>query len=377
MATMRESLTKLAEVAKPVPGDEQEFVAKHVVKTLDFQGKDSISTESPYDLIKKNVDYIKAPGEGKRAEDDHGHDAQGESEAAYSIPESREAKIAKLSEMMGNNHKDEDDEDDEDDDEEDDEDEDDDEEDDEDDEDDDEDDEDENKKKEVNEAKQVTGVKMHYHNPKTGEKFHEIHFTVGAAEKIRKQHEKSGFKLVKKEAQFSEDIEQVNELSPKTLQSYLDKRPHPKIRDIARPGGMTRDKAVNIILSRARAKQGIKAANPKPMTVPKQDSNPYYPRDPKDPHGIRPLYSYDEEMKPLLPGQKEVAKKVLDNEMQKRKEDRAAKKQAGTMKEEDRREANDKAREERVAIPRPTGPKTIEGMRHKLQNITKSQETSC
>ena len=100
MATMRESLKKLVEVAKPVPGDEQEFVAKHGMKVMDFQGKDSISTESPSDLIRKNVDYIKGPGQGERASDDHGHDAPGESEAAYHIPESREEKIAKLSMMM-------------------------------------------------------------------------------------------------------------------------------------------------------------------------------------------------------------------------------------------------------------------------------------
>jgi hypothetical protein len=56
----------------------------------------------------------------------------------------------------------------------------------------------------MQEAKDVVGVKMHYHNPKTGEKFHEVHFTVPAAEKFRKQHEKAGFRLVKKEAQMAE-----------------------------------------------------------------------------------------------------------------------------------------------------------------------------
>ncbi|MDC3266323.1 DNA starvation/stationary phase protection protein [bacterium] len=341
MATIRESLKKLVEVAKPVPGDEQEFVAKHGMKVLDFQGKDSISQESPYDHILKNVAAIKKPGDPGK--DDHGHDAPGESEAAYHIPESREDKIAKLSTMMEATI---------------------------------------NPKeqqladalksllaetfslylkahhfhwnvmgpdfaqyhdflgelyKEVHgavdmiaenirvlgelapgnlrtmdssqytdphlmvvdlmmdnekviaslkasyklaesmdrlgisnflqdritahekhhwmlqaiagvkgeepmqEAKQVTGVKMHYHNPKTGEKFHEIHFTVPAAEKFRKQHEKRGFKLVKKEAQFSE------------------------------------------------------------------------------------------EMKPLLAKQKLIAKDLLSKEMQKRKEERAAKKQAGVQ----------------------------------------------
>ncbi len=189
MATMRESLKKLAEVAKPVPGDEQDFVAKHGMKIMDFQGKDALSSESPYDHILKNVAAIKAPGEPGK--DDHGHDAPGESEAAYHIPESRDAKIAKLSEMMGK-EKDEEDEDEEED----------------------EGEEDEDKKKVDEAKKEVTGVKMHYHNPKTGEKFHEVHFSVPAAEKFKKQHEKAGFKLVKKEAQFSEEVEQVDENLP-------------------------------------------------------------------------------------------------------------------------------------------------------------------
>jgi starvation-inducible DNA-binding protein len=98
MATIRESLKKLAEVAKPVPGDEQEFVAKHGLKVMDFQGKDALSAESPYDHILKNVAAIKKPGDPGK--DDHGHDAPGESEAAYHMPESRDEKIAKLSMMM-------------------------------------------------------------------------------------------------------------------------------------------------------------------------------------------------------------------------------------------------------------------------------------
>jgi len=195
MATIRESLKKLAEVAKPVPGDEQDFVAKHGMKIMDFQGKDSISQESPYDHILKNVASIKAPGQPGK--DDHGHDAPGESEAAYHIPESRDAKLAKLSEMMGKDEDEEDEDEEEEAEEE-----------------EDEDEKDEENKKKVDEAKKVdrwvlskdvTGVKMHYHNPKTGEKFHEVHFSVPAAEKFRKQHEKAGFKLVKKEAQFSEE----------------------------------------------------------------------------------------------------------------------------------------------------------------------------
>jgi len=201
MATMRESLKKLVEVAKPVPGDEQEFVAKHGMKVMDFQGKDSISTESPSDLIRKNVDYIKGPGQGERANDDHGHDAPGESEAAYNIPESRDAKIAKLSEMMGmmgpsyENGKDEDEDDDEDEDE------------------DDEDEDDENKK-EVKEAKkQVVGVEMHYKHA-TKKPFKVTHFSVQDAERGRKDYEKMGYKLVGKKAQMGEEAEQVDENLP-------------------------------------------------------------------------------------------------------------------------------------------------------------------
>ena len=98
MATIRESLKKLVEVAKPVPGDEQDFVGKHVIKVFDPQGKDSIHPESPYELILKNVAVVKKPGDPGK--DDHGHDAPGESEAAYHVPESRDQKIAKLSMMM-------------------------------------------------------------------------------------------------------------------------------------------------------------------------------------------------------------------------------------------------------------------------------------
>lgn len=257
MATIRESLKKLVEVAKPVPGDEQDFVAKHGMNIMDFQGKDSISPDSPYDHILKNVASIKKPGDPGK--DDHGHDAPGESEAAYHIPESRDAKIAKLSEMMGK-EEDEEDEDEEE-----------------------EEEEDEEDKKKVDEAKkEVTGVKMHYHNPMTGQKFHEVHFSVPAAEKFRKQHEKAGFKLVKKEAQFSE------------------------------------------------------------------------------------------EMKPLLPKQKEIAKDLLKKEMQARKKQRNDNRQAGTPKiMEERREENDKVRMARVATPRPHAPETVQAMRHRLETVKK------
>jgi len=385
MATIRESLKKLVEVAKPVPGDEQEFVAKHGMQVLDFQGKDSLSAESPYDHILKNVAAIKKPGDPGK--EDHGHDAPGESEAAYHIPESREEKIAKLSMMMeatidpkeqqladnlksllaetfslylkshhyhwnvmgpdfaqyhdflgelykevhgavdmiaesirvlgelapgnlgsqdvstytnplmmvndlmmdnekviaslNNSYK---------------------------------------LAESMNrlgisnflqdrltahekhhwmlqaisgikgeepmqEARNVVGVKMHYHNPKTGQKFHEVHFSVPAAEKFRKQHEKAGFKLVKKEAQLGE------------------------------------------------------------------------------------------EMKPLLPKQKQIARDLLKKEMEDRKKQRNDNRQAGTPKitesEEDRREKNDKEREMRVATPRPHTSNDLEGMRYRLQAVKK------
>ena len=181
MATIRESLKKLVEVAKPVPGDEQEFVAKHGMKVLDFQGKDSISQESPYDHILKNVAAIKKPGDPGK--DDHGHDAPGESEAAYHLPESRDAKIAKLSEMMGKEDDEEDDEEDEEDDEDEDEDDD---------------------KEEVKEAKQVVGVEMHYKHP-TKKPFKVTHFSVQDAERGKKDYEKMGYKLVGKKAQMGEE----------------------------------------------------------------------------------------------------------------------------------------------------------------------------
>ena len=107
MATIREQLKKITELYVPRAGDEQEFVAKHKVEVIDKQGKDSISQETPYELILKNVAAVKGL---PRAGEDHGHDAPGESEAAYHIPESRDSKIAKLSEMMGNEKEDDEDE---------------------------------------------------------------------------------------------------------------------------------------------------------------------------------------------------------------------------------------------------------------------------
>ena len=102
MATIRESLKKLVEVAKPVPGDEQEFVAKHVIKTFDLQGKDAIhKDETPYEAILKNVAAVKSPSERvEKPNENHGYDKPGEAEAAYHVPESREQKLSKLSMMM-------------------------------------------------------------------------------------------------------------------------------------------------------------------------------------------------------------------------------------------------------------------------------------
>lgn len=46
------------EVYEPKPGDEKRFFNKHVVAPFDPQGKDSISSESPYELIKRNIDAV-------------------------------------------------------------------------------------------------------------------------------------------------------------------------------------------------------------------------------------------------------------------------------------------------------------------------------
>lgn len=137
MITIRELLKKINEVAPPIPGDEKAFVALHKVEPLDLAGHDSIHKDiSPYGQFLKNVAAVKSPAE--RAS--HGYSKPGESEKAYS---------------SANNEK-------------------------------------------INEAKDdVTAVEMHYHNPKTGKKFQEVHFTPKAADKFRKQHENNGFKLLK------------------------------------------------------------------------------------------------------------------------------------------------------------------------------------
>jgi starvation-inducible DNA-binding protein len=434
MATIRESLKKLVEVAKPVPGDEQEFVAKHGMQVLDFQGKDSLSAESPYDHILKNVAAIKKPGDPGK--EDHGHDAPGESEAAYHIPESREEKIAKLSMMMeatidpkeqqladnlksllaetfslylkshhyhwnvmgpdfaqyhdflGELYK------------------------------------------EVHGAvdmiaesirvlgelapgnlgsqdvstytnplmmvndlmmdnekviaslnnsyklaesmnrlgisnflqdrltahekhhwmlqaisgikgeepmqeakKQVVGVEMHYAHA-TKKPFKVTHFSVQDAERGRKEYEKMGYKLKGKKAQMGEAVTDYNPPSQggtrKELLAKLKQTKDPKHAEAARKAGATQDE--------------LKSA-------------------------------MKEEMKPLLPKQKQIARDLLKKEMEDRKKQRNDNRQAGTPKitesEEDRREKNDKEREMRVATPRPHTSNDLEGMRYRLQAVKK------
>lgn len=194
MKAIRDKLKKIVELYEPRPQDEKDFVAKHKVQAYDYQGRDSISKDSPYDLMLKNLESVKKPGDPGK--DDHGHDAPGESEAAYHIPESREAKIAKLSEMMGNEKEDKDDED-EDEDEED--------EDDEDEDDEDEEDEDEiDAKASIKEAsKQPVGVEVHYSHP-SKKPFKVTHFSVGDAERARKEYEKMGYKAHKKKIVMGE-----------------------------------------------------------------------------------------------------------------------------------------------------------------------------
>lgn len=404
MATIRESLKKLAEVAKPVPGDEQEFVAKHGLKVMDFQGKDALSAESPYDHILKNVAAIKKPGDPGK--DDHGHDAPGESEAAYHMPESRDQKIAKLSMMMeatidpkeqqladslksllaetfsmylkahhfhwnvmgpdfaqyhdflGELYKevhgavdmiaenirvlgelapgnlrtmessqytdphlmvvdlmmD-------------------------------------NEKviaslkasyklaesmdrlgisnflqdritvhekhhwmlqaiagvkgeEPMQEAKQVVGVEMHYKHP-TKKPFKVTHFSVQDAERGKKEYEKMGYKLVGKKAQMGEEVEQIEERNKQNAMMR-------KSMDASRG-------------ARFKA-QGNHVPDPGPEHKTAQAHNKSIGR------AIRQMSREEvEEMAPLLPKQKVIAKDLLSKEMQKRKEERAAKKQAGVQ----------------------------------------------
>ena len=308
MATMRESLKKLVEVAKPVPGDEQEFVAKHGMKVMDFQGKDSISTESPSDLIRKNVDYIKGPGQGKRANDDHGHDAPGESEAAYHIPESRDAKIAKLSEMMGMmgpSYEDGDDED----------------------------------KKEVKEAKkQVVGVEMHYKHA-TKKPFKVTHFSVQDAERGRKDYEKMGYKLVGKKAQMGEEAEQVDEISTPTMSSYVKK--------VGAENKFTKKRVdgLNLALNK------IKSNSIKKKEVEQVDEN--LPLLPKQKQIARDLL-----------------KKEMEDRKKQRNDNRQA--GTPKLMEEDRRDANNEVRQHVMATPRLVHKAdTFKKMKDMLQSVNK------
>jgi len=354
MATIRESLKKLVEVAKPVPGDEQEFVAKHGMKVMDFQGKDSISTESPSDLIRKNVDYIKGPGQGERANDDHGHDAPGESEAAYHIPESRDAKIAKLSEMMGmmgpsyENGKDEDEDEDEDED-----------------------------KKEVKEAKkQVVGVEMHYKHA-TKKPFKVTHFSVQDAERGRKDYEKMGYKLVGKKAQMGEEAEQVDEGAATHHGVVVDSSSLQKPKNISglarQHGGQhayrdphgsvyvfsNKDGAKSFKLAVGSAASHIKAAQTRQIMKIK---------------GLGEAVEQVDENLPLLPKQKQIARDLLKKEMEARKKQRNDNRQAGTPKlmEEDRRDANNEVRRHIMATPRLVHKAdTFKKMKDMLQSVNK------
>lgn len=462
MATIRESLKKLVEVAKPVPGDEQEFVAKHVIKTFDLQGKDAIhKDETPYEAILKNVAAVKSPSERvEKPNENHGYDKPGEAEAAYHVPESREQKLSKLSMMMEATI--------------------------------------DPKEQQLADAlksllaetfslylkahhyhwnvmgpdfaqyhdflgelyqevhgavdmiaenirvlgelapgnlrtmessqytdphmmvvdlmmdnekviqslkqsyrlaesigrlgisnflqdrltahdkhhwmmqaiagvkgeepmqeakKQVVGVEMHYKHA-TKKPFKVTHFSVQDAERGRKEYEKMGYKLVGKKAQMGEEAEQIDELKTSTLKSYLDKRPHPKISDVIADKSPDKSRTANTLMGRARAKARIQKAEPPP-------------RRPVEPTPIGSRF--DEENLPLLPKQKEIARDLLKKEMEARKKQRNDNRQAGTPKimEEDRREANDKAREERVATARPHTPESVEGMRYRLQSIKK------
>lgn len=361
MATIRESLKKLVEVAKPVPGDEQEFVAKHVIKVFDPQGKDTIHPESPYELILKNIAAVKAP---PRAGEDHGYDAPGESERAYHIPESRDAKIAKLSEMMG---KDED-------------------------EDEDEDDEDEDDEKEMKEAKkQVVGVEMHYTHP-TKKPFKITHFSVPDAERGRKEYEKMGYKLAGKKALMGEEFEQINEIGEtpkgkKALASYINKAAQ-QVR--AKTG-----------IAASFETQGARKKDPRNKASYMNLAKDFRRGTKKRLDGIEKATArlakeeveYVDEARTFSPLRRHVVHFSFDakgggrgtgNHKVRATSPEAAKNLARrklsplytnvevhSAKLAEEVKQNDRDREERVATPRPTAPATVEGMRHRLQAVKK------
>ena len=354
MTTMRKSLKKLVEVAKPVPGDEQEFVAKHVVKTFDYQGKDALSSESPYELILKNVATVKKPGD--RGVEDHGHDAPGESEAAYTIPESRDAKIAKLSEMMGmmgpsyKNGKDEDEDEDEDEDDED--------------EDDDEDDED---KKELKEAKkQPVGVEMHYKHA-TEKPFKVTHFSAQDAERGRKDYEKKGYKLVSKKLVMGEEVEQVDEnLAKNPFELYSD---HPDFKEAhAAISKAVSTGSIGNVMDATKKYRHVGARDTSSMEA-------IHAAMKKNKLG-EAVEQVDENL-PLLPKQKQIARDLLKKEMEDRKKQRNDNRQAGTPKlmEEDRRDANNEVRRHIMATPRLVHKAdTLKKMKAMLQSVNRDDD---
>ena len=337
MTTMRESLKKLVEVAKPVPGDEQEFVAKHVVKTYDYQGKDDLSSESPYELILKNVATVKKPGD--RGVEDHGHDAPGESEAAYNIPESRDAKISKLSKMMGPSYENGD-------------------------EDEDEDDEDDEDKKEMKEAKkQSVGVEMHYKHA-TQKPFKVTHFSAQDAESGRKDYEKKGYKLVSKKLVMGEEAKQVDEISNRAKHRYMGSAVADLTSRSLDHGAMSGKKGYRgsdsskdqgrRIMSR---QMGI--ARVADTLVKKEEAE-----------------QVDENL-PLLPKQKQIASDLLKKEMEARKKQRNDNRQAGTPKitEDNIRDANNEVRRHIMSTPRLVHKAdTFKKMKAMLQSVNRDDD---
>lgn len=395
MATIRESLKRLAEVAKPVPGDEQEFVAKHGMQILDFQGKDSISQESPYDHILKNVASVKAPGQPGK--DDHGHDAPGESEAAYHIPESREEKIAKLSQMMEATI--------------------------------------DPKEQQLADALKsllaetfsmylkahhfhwnVMGPDFAQYHDFLGELYKEVHGAVDMiAENIRVLGELAPGNLGSLDSsQYTNPYVMVNDLLMDNEKVIASLKASYKLAESMDRLGISNFLQDRITVHEKhhwmlQAIAGIKGEEPMQEAKQVVGVEMHYKHPTKKPFKVTHFSVQDaergrkeyEKMGYKLVGkkaqmgeekdyelsaasferkrkQKEIASNLLDAEMKKRREERAAKKQAGTMKikesedsDDDRREANDKEREARVATPRPHTAKTVEGMRYRLQAVKK------
>ena len=391
MTTMRKSLKKLVEVAKPVPGDEQDFVGKHVIKVFDPQGKDSIHPESPYELILKNVAVVKKPGDPGK--DDHGHDAPGESEAAYHVPESRDQKIAKLSMMMEATI--------------------------------------DPKEQQLADALKSLLAETfslylkahHYHWNVMGPDFAQYHDFLG--ELYKEVHGAVDM--------IAESIRVLGELAPGNLGSQnmsTYTNPSMMVLDLMMDNekvitslnssyklaeSMNRLGISNFLQDRLTAHEkhhwmfqaisGIKGEEP--MQEAKKQVvgvEMHYKHATKKPFKVTHFSVQDaergrkdyekmgyklvgkkaqmgeeaeqvDENLPLLPKQKQIARDLLKKEMEDRKKQRNDNRQAGTPKitesEESRREQNDKDREERVATPRPHTAKTLEGMRYRLQSVKK------